>query len=321
MPDVGEAEAMLIDGTIFVRHAARDSVAKTIHQMDQKARAIFQRPVWEGLGGNKPIKWASLHKTHFRDKVFLQTGKGSRKTPLGPGWTELKFIDHKTEKEVKRRAEEVLGRLEDGRTAEGKPFMRPPKKAEPLPRPPPVPGKDVSALLYLIAAYPARVLTALAKIEATDEAAAAGAVTIAVEHAGAEKAKRGRGSDTKGIAANDIFARLEKLENDVHELQCQAPSMQRRKADLAYYMPLAPGRIESDFEPGEVVAIVEASATRTLEVRKLTDAAAGGAGPQAADGGRNWYPAVISGVWYHAANEQPEGTPAVTVCMLPGTCP
>jgi hypothetical protein len=215
--------------------------------------------------------------------------------------------------------------------------MRPPKKAEPLPRPPPVPGKDVSALLYLIAAYPAGVQTALAKSDAIDGAAAAGAVAMAVERTGAQKAKRGRSLDisetevgdphvsaaggddtpTPGRLTQQVEQRLNMLESKVEKLYvhyrsefCHGSKRHRTQpaseADLAYWMPLAPGLCPDQFGPGEVVAIVEAKATQTQEVRKLTVAVRDS----------EWFPAVISDVFWHAANEQPSGQPAVTVCML-----
>jgi cytohesin len=299
MPEVGEAEptlepgVRLIGDTIFVRHEARDSVAIQIWQLDQKARAIFQLPAWEGLGGNKPTKWASLHKTHFRDKIFLQTGKGSRKTKLGPGWTELKFKNHETEEEVKTRAEEVLARLEDGRT-EGKPFMRPPKKAEPSPRAPPVPGKDVSALLYLIATDPARVQTALAKSEAIDDAAAAGAVAMAVERTGAQNAKRGRlddkfqppqrlvsGESIQGKSGdiNDGFLTFKKDGNEAGRIKDgeggKGITLVSSTGDFAEWHPVAHG--EAQFQEGDLIGLRcqpgDSEANQKLYISRQTDGA------------------------------------------------
>ena len=128
------------------------------------------------------------------------------------------------------------------------------------------------------------------------------------------------GDDTPTPRETSVEQRLCALEGSVRALQDQRGSEElndggeraekrQRKADLAYWMPLAKNLAEEEFEPGEVVAIVEAKATQTQEVRKLDEVAA-------LDGARDWFPAVVSDVYYHVANEQPAGQIAVAVCML-----
>eukprot|EP01052_Picozoa_sp_SAG31_P023166 SAG31_NODE_1890_length_6983_cov_7.615485_2_plen_1606_part_00 len=117
--------------------------------------------------------------------------------------------------------------------------------------------------------------------------------------------------------ANSVNERLKKLESKVEALQKDHVAPQdelrdknekrRRLADLAYWMPLSPGLKSKDFTTkGEVVAIVESDEAQTQEVRKLNT--------ELKD--KEWFPAVISMDYYHAANEQPSGQPAVTVCMI-----
>ena len=153
-----------VGSAISVSSDARERVAERIWQLDQRARVLFNHPAWQGLGGQKRAKWESLHKTHFRDKAFSKPGKGSGEK----GRTMLCFKDAGVESLVAARATEILERIEEG-SPDGLPLsdsrqLAAGQNEAPEPRrPPPVAGTDVSALLYMIARFPAdRVERALA---------------------------------------------------------------------------------------------------------------------------------------------------------------